>query len=58
MKNLFEERKMLVVVVHFELDKRTNLLARVRTGGNVCEVMDYWRHLWSSRSLMKATCQD
>ena len=44
-EDLFDERKLLVIVVNFELDQRANLLARVLAGGDVGEMMNNRRHL-------------
>ena len=44
-ENLFDERKLLVIVVNFALDERADLFARVLAGGNVREVLHDRRHL-------------
>ncbi len=39
-ENLLEERELLIVIVHFTLDERSNLLARALTRGNIRQIVD------------------
>src|SRR5207244_10606712 len=50
-KDLLEQRELLVIIVNLALDEGADLLACIRAGGNVSQMMDDRGHLLVEASL-------